>query len=387
MLPEHWALVVVADTLSALQKLAAWYRGQFRIPVVGVTGSSGKTTTKDMIAAVLEQGYRVLKTPGNLNSQIGVPQVLLSLEPAHEIAVLELGMNHPGELARLAEIVRPTVGVITNVGPVHLEFLKTLEGVGRAKGELLDYVDPDGWAVLNADDPYVMAQRARTRARLVTFGYTARADIQAVSIQADFDRTAFRLRGGATFHLRIPGEHQVANALAAIGVGQIFHRSTETMQAALAALEPAAMRMDARTVGGLHLLVDAYNANPVSTCAALKTLAAGGGRHIAVLGDMLELGDMSVSAHLAVGRTAAETADLLVTVGSRARDIARGAREAGMADDRMFCCDTNPEAVERLRAVVQAGDYILIKGSRGMKMEEIVAALEPGDQQHTPIHG
>lgn len=373
----HATFILVLDTLKALQNLAAWYRARFTIPVIGITGSSGKTTAKDMTAAVLAQRYRVLKTPGNLNSQVGLPQILCRLDASHQIAVLEMGMNHTGELARLAAMARPTIGVITNVGPVHLEYLGSLEGVARAKGELLDGIPEDGAVILNADDPLVMSQRHRTRAPVITFGTGETADIRATEIHADLRGTVFRLAGGPAFRLRIAGRHHVTNALVAIAVGRLFDIEFDDIQKALAEVAPAAMRMDYQRIGHIHLINDAYNANPDSVSAALQTLAGvSNGRRIAILGDMLELGAACESAHRQVGQTAAETVDLLITVGDRARHIAEGARQAGMADECIAMCKTNLEATDRVIAWVQDDDVILIKGSRGMHMEEIVSRLE-----------
>ncbi|MBI4551643.1 MAG: UDP-N-acetylmuramoyl-tripeptide--D-alanyl-D-alanine ligase [Candidatus Latescibacteria bacterium] len=369
-------VIVVPDPLMALQTLAAAYRSRFALPVVGITGTNGKTTTKEMTAAILSKRFRTLKTPGNLNSQVGVPLVLFQLGPAYEVAVLELSMSQPDELTRLARMARPTVGVITNVGPAHLEFLGSVEAVARAKGELLDSLPDDGTAILNADDPLVMAQRHRTTARLLTFGLTPAAAVRAVDIEMELAGTTFRLTDGPAFRLNIPGCHHVANALAAIAVGRVFGVDVGAMQEALAGVQPFAMRMEYRVVDGLHLINDAYNANPVSARAALRTLAnARTGRRIAVMGDMLELGAESEQAHREVGRAVAGAADVLITVGERARQIADGAREAGMDERAILVCQKNDDASVRIRACAKPGDIILIKGSRGMKMEDIVAAL------------
>lgn len=369
-------LIAVEDPVDALQALAAWHRSHFDIPVIAVTGSSGKTTTKEFIAAVIEHRFHTLKTPGNLNSQVGAPQVLLSLRREHEAAVIELGMNHAGELGRIAQMTAPTIGVITNVGPAHLEFLDTLEGVAQAKGELLDHVSPTGWMVLNGDDPRVMAQSVRSTARLITFGLKAPADVRPVSVTESVDGSSFILEDGMQFTLPIPGEHTIMNALAAIAVGRILDLSPGRMAQALADVKPAAMRMNQRRVGGLHVIMDAYNANPVSMQAALKTLSAAPGRRIAILGDMLELGIYSETAHAQIGKTVAETADLLITVGEQGKIIGTAACVAGLAATKMISCATNEEVIEQLPELLTDGDYVLIKGSRGMKMEEIDVALD-----------
>lgn len=371
-------LIVVEDVLESLQDLAIWYRSRLDTEVIGITGSSGKTTTKDMTAAILSTRYNILKTPGNLNSQLGLPQVLFQLDRIHDMAVLELGMNHAGEIARLSEIARPSLGVITNVGPVHLEHLGSIEGVASAKGELLDYLGEPDTAVLNADDSYVMSQRPRTPARLVTFGRNENANVRAKEVESTFTGSVFSLDDGTEFQINIPGEHQVMNALAAIAIGQSFDVNHSDMQAALAEMKPPAMRMEVRSMGNVTCLNDAYNANPISMRSALRTLESYPlpGRRIAVLGDMLELGDSSAQVHHELGIDAGRTADILVTVGDRAVDIAEGARSGEITPQAIFVCENNEEAWFYLRDSIQDGDVVLIKGSRGMHMEEIVESME-----------
>lgn len=374
-MPEHGAVVSVPDVLNALQMLAGWHRMQFDVRVVAVTGSNGKTTTKDMITAILETQHHLLKTPGNLNSQIGTPQVLLSLNASHDLAVLELGMNHAGEISRLAKMVRPSVAVITNVGPAHLENLKTLEGVGRAKGELLDFLSPDGWAVLNADDPYVMAQRGRTKARILTFGTGIGSDIKLENSTSSITGSTFELNDGSSYHLRIPGEHQVKNAMAAIAVARLLGIADDTVKSVLSALQPSAMRMCYLNLGDIQILNDTYNANPTSTVSALSTLSMTSKRKVAILGDMLELGEISGSAHRKVGQTAAHSCDILITVGEYSKNMTDGAIATGMNISDIFQCEDTSTAAEMAMSLIKTGDVILVKGSRGMKMEIIVEAI------------
>ena len=371
-------LIVVEDVLASLQDLAIWYRSRLDTAVIGITGSSGKTTTKDMAAAILSTRYTILKTPGNLNSQLGLAQVLFHLDRIHDMAVLEMGMNHSGEIARLAEMARPSVGVITNVGPVHLEHLRSIEGVASAKGELLDDLGESDTAVLNADDPYVMSQRPRTQARLVTFGRNERANVRATEVESTFSGSEFCLDDGTEFQINIPGEHQVMNALAAIAVGQSFDINHSDMQTALAEMTPSVMRMEIRSMGSVTCINDTYNANPISVRAALRTLESYPlpGRRIAVLGDMLELGDSSAQFHHDIGVDAGRTADFLIVVGDRAEDIAEGARSGEITPEAIFVCGNNDEAWIHLCDSIQDGDVVLIKGSRGMHMEELVASME-----------
>ncbi len=369
------ARIVVPEVLTALQAFARWHRSQFNLPVIAVTGSSGKTTTKDIIAAVLGQRYRVFKTPGNLNSQLGVAEALFSLGKEHDAAVLELGMNRAGELDRLACMVKPSVGVITNVGPAHIEFFDSIEGIARAKGEILDHLSPDGKAVLNADDPLVMAESGRSKAQLITFGRSSGADIRLASARTELSGSSFTLSDGSDFRINLMGEHQVMNALAAVAVGRFFGIADESMASALEEVTPTAMRMEYRQMGGVHLINDTYNANPSSMKAALRTLAPTCGRKLAVLGDMLELGEMGMAAHREIGRQAAGVADLIITVGEQARAIAEAAVDEGMPAVCVVACSSNDEAASAALAEIRDGDVILVKGSRGMRMETIVESI------------
>jgi UDP-N-acetylmuramoyl-tripeptide--D-alanyl-D-alanine ligase len=372
---RHGIVISVQDVIIAMQSLARWHRLQFELPIIAITGSNGKTSTKDMTASILDSRYQVLKTPGNLNSQVGTPQVLYSLNTTHDMAVFELGMNHPGEMARLAKMTQPTVGVITNVGPAHLAYLKSLEGVGRAKGELLENLPPDGWAILNGDDPHVMAQRKRTDAKVITFGRSMGADVKIKSLTPSLEGSTFELEDGLVCDLVMPGEHQVLNALVAIAVSRLFNIPDETIQSVLGNLQSSAMRLQSVKIGHVHILDDTYNANPSSTESALKTLASTGKRKIAILGDMLELGDLSTTAHRAIGQSAGQSADIVLSVGEHAQEIAEGAIETGIDKANLFSCKDTHEATEIIISMIKEGDVILIKGSRGMKMETIVEAI------------
>ncbi len=367
--------IVVPEVLPALQAFAGWHRSRFDLPVVAVTGSNGKTTTKNMIASVLGERCRVFKTPGNLNSQLGVSEALFSLQEDHGAAVLELGMNRAGELSRLARMTRPSVGVITNVGPAHIEFFESIEGIARAKGEILDHLPADGRAVLNADDPLVMKQAGRSSAPVTTFGCGDGADVRLTRSRTELSGSTFALSDGAAFRINLMGAHQVMNAAAAVAVGRIFGIDDSGIARALQRVEPAPMRMEYRKVGAVHLIDDTYNANPSSVKAALDGLAATAGRKLAVLGDMLELGETGKAAHGAVGRHAAEVAERIVTAGERARDIAEAAVEAGMPASRIVTCSTSAEAAAAVLAEIRDGDVILVKGSRGMRMEAVVESI------------
>lgn len=370
------ARIVVPEVLPALQAFAGWHRRRFDLPVVVVTGSSGKTTTKNMIASVLGERYRVFKTPGNLNSQLGVSEALFSLQRDHGAAVLELGMNHAGELDRLSRMTRPSIGVITNVGPAHIEFFESVEGIARAKGEVLDHLPEGGSAVLNADDPLVMKQAGRSPARVVTFGRSVGADVRLARVRTELSGSTFALSDGASFGINLLGEHQVMNAAAAVAVGRLMGIDDQGIARALRSLDPTPMRMEYRKAGAVHLINDAYNANPSSMKAALDALATAGGRKLIVLGDMLELGDLGRAAHREIGRRAADVADRIITVGELAREIGVAAVDAGMPASRVVSCRNNDEAAAAVMAEVEDGDLVLVKGSRGMRMETVVEFLE-----------
>lgn len=403
---DAW-VIGVEDTTRALGDLAAFHRGRFDIPLVAVTGSSGKTTTKDMVAAILGGRTRVHKSEGNLNNLYGLPLSLFRLESRDRASVVELGMSRPGEIRRLAEIARPFVGVITNVGSVHLEFLKTVARVREAKAELAEEMAErgEGVMVLNADDAHCLEVATRFYARLagrvVLFGRIAAADVQATDVLSlRGDGTTFTLRMGTerrAVRLRAPGEHNVSNALAAAAAAWVLGRSADDVAAGLADFRPAPMRMEVLDFpGGLHVVNDAYNANPDSMAAALETFAglANGGRSVAVLGDMLELGGRSASAHRSVGAVIARLArgpsgriDHLLVLGERARWMAQEAVKRGLSRGRVTVCETHGAAARWLRRHARPGDWVLVKGSRGMGMERVLDGLReaPAGRRREPL--
>ena len=376
---DDFGLVLVDDTTAALQRLAAVHRRRFSIPVVGVTGSNGKTTTKELIATVLSARRRVLKPAASYNNQWGVPLTLLSLSPEHEAAVIELGMNAVGEIAALAQICQPTVGVVTTIAPAHLEGVGSIEGVQKAKGELVEAVPPEGLVVLNADEPLVLALAARARARVATFGQADSASVRLGDVTTTEGGLAFRLwAGNASADVRLPlvGRHNAWNAAAAAAVGLALGVALDEAAAALALATPVRARLVWREAGGVRVLDDTYNANPASMRAALDTLrdVPGGGRRFAILGDMLELGAHSEAAHRDVGLWAAALPLAgLVAVGPAMRRAAEVAREAGCPEVAVLA---EPEAAAaHLASHLAPGDRVLVKGSRGMRMERAVEAL------------
>ena len=375
-------LILVEDTLQALGDIARLYRSSFSIPVVGITGSNGKTTTKDMTASVLSQKYRVLKTEGNFNNAIGVPLTLLRLSRTHEIAVVEMGTGTPGEMLRLVEIAQPDVAVVTNVGPTHLEFFGSIDEVAAEKRILAQAAS---LAVLNADDPLAAKMRDVADGKTVLFGVDRSADVLADEIGQDqnsgLEFTLTASEGRTSVHLALLGRHNVYNALAAASVGILFHVSLDEIKKALELYRGMSMRMQKVAVDNATIIDDTYNSNPVSLRTAVDFLSEAecDGKKIAVLGDMLELGERSDELHREVGRfIVGHSINILLTVGDRSAKIAEAALSAGMTQDKVVICKTNFEALIHLRSILGEGDIALIKGSRGMKMEEIVEALKEG---------
>jgi len=385
------AVIRVADSLRALQDLAAWWRERFAVRVVGVTGSTGKTLAKEVIADVLSRTLRVLRNEGNLNSETGLPMTLLHLEPAHQVAVLEMGMYTVGEISRLVEISRPEVGVVLAIHPTHLQRAGSLEQIAEAKAELPRGLPQDGLAVLNADDPRVAAMAARTPAAVRTFGLGEAADVRATDVESEgLAGVSFTLTapwGERRIRSASPGRHLVPHALAAAAVAEHFAVPLAEVAAALEAGSNAPHRMTIGELpGGATLVDDTYNASPVSVSAALAFLAetpVGNGRRLAVLGDMLELGPGEQALHQQIGREAAGILDGLVAVGERGRWIADAARAAGLTR-----VATAPDAEGALPAVEQTlspagGDVLLVKASRGIALDRLVAALtgQPPDDR------
>jgi UDP-N-acetylmuramoyl-tripeptide--D-alanyl-D-alanine ligase len=375
------AVLAAVDTGRALGGLAhAWRESLHSLRVVCVTGSTGKTSTKELVASVLETSGPALKTEGNLNNEVGVPLTLLRLSSEHKHAVVEAGMNHLGEVARLAAWIDPDVGLVTNVGPVHLEGTGSLDGVAHAKGELFHALREGATAVANADDPRVLLQARLSRRRLISFGASNTADVHLISVHHGGPglRVELAFPDGKTrrAELQMIGTHNGYNAVAAAAVGFALGFDPEKIVRGLGNARTTGRRMrPVRLPGGGMLIDDCYNANPQSTKAALLTLThlvRGKGRAIAVLGDMLELGPTELDLHRDVGRFAAGAGlALLVCFGQRARAIGEGATEAGLAPDHVEYAEEPAQAVEIVRRHARPEDVILVKGSRGMKMERI----------------
>jgi len=382
--PDGPAFVLVDDTAQALQRLAGWWRRRFPVQVVGITGSVGKTSTKEVTAALLRRWFRVLSSEGNLNSEIGVPLTLLRLDGSQEKAVVEMGMYGRGEIALLAELARPQVGVVTRVEPVHLERVGSIEAIASAKAELVEALPADGVALLNADDERVAAMATRTVARPLLYGLSPTAELRAV------EPTSHGLRGiefdavyaGRRDRVRTPllGLHSVHIALAAIGVAISQDVPFDEACGALAEVEQGLRLVVVEGINGSTIVDDTYNAGVASMLAALSLLEELPGRHVAVLGDMLELGETEEASHRKVGRRVADVAQVLIAVGPRARWIAEEAEASGLPSEHVQWAATTEEAIALLERLLRPGDYVLVKGSRGMRMETIVQAIRLAEE-------
>ncbi|WP_224984553.1 UDP-N-acetylmuramoyl-tripeptide--D-alanyl-D-alanine ligase [Geomonas agri] len=380
-LPAGACAVLVKDTLHALGDLAGWHRRRFDLKVVAVTGSNGKTTTKEMLARILAQTGPGLKTEGNLNNLIGLPLTLFRLTGRERWAVVEIGMSEFGEIDRLAEIAEPQVGIITNAFPAHLETLGSVEGVARAKGELFLRLKEGAVAVYNVDDPLVSACPTHLNVTRLTFGLRG-AEVSSASIKSlGKEGESFTLRlpdGEEQVALKAYGRHNIYNALAAAAAAHALGVPGPVIRQGLEEFTPYDKRFQLEDVAGVTLIDDSYNANPASMAAALTTLkdVAGGARTAAVLGDMLELGLGTEEAHRELGRKAAATVERLYLLGELAREVATGALEAGFPAERILHAASHEELSAALTAWLEPGDCVLFKGSRGMKMDKVATAVK-----------
>lgn len=376
------AVLAVDDTIAALGRFAAAYRRDFPLPVVCVCGSNGKTTTKELIASVLRQKFSTLWSEASFNNNIGVPLTLLRLEKAHEAAVLEAGTNHPGELAPLVEMIRPGLGVLTNIGREHLEFFGDTAGVAREEGCLAEVLPQDGTLFVNGDNPWTPEVVKRTRARVVRVGFGEKSEWRAENVRLDKSGVAFvaaaadkEFRG--EYRLPLLGRHQALNAMFAVAVGAQVGMTVAQIQRGLTECKPAKMRMQFWEAGGIRVLDDAYNANADSMVAALETLRdlPMQGRRVAVLGDMAELGAHSEAAHAEVGRRAAELqVGQLFAVGKMAPVMAKAARDAGLS--RVIEFENVEAATKAVKSFLKSGDLVLLKASRSSRLERIAETLK-----------
>ena len=370
--------IQVKDTLVALGALARWHRDQFDIPFVAVTGSNGKTTTKEMIAAILESKFEVFKTPGNLNSRIGLPISLFDLHGAHTIGVCEMGMSTRGEIDALGRIIRPQYAVFTNIANAHLETLKTIEEVAAAKFELLDHLLPDGIAFFCADDPRLLKKARSMGPNARTYGLSGEVDLRATHVKGESTGIRFTLESGERVALPLFGRHNASNALAALLVARTLHVDTRASISALATLKSAPHRSTINRFNGLTVIDDAYNANPSATLSAVESLMEFpvAGRRVVLLGDMLELGEQSESMHAEVGERVADLMpDLLVTVGDRAKGIGEAALASGLTRSRHVHFDAASDCGSAASSWCKPRDTVLVKGSRSIALEHVVDIL------------
>lgn len=368
--------IEVKDTAAAFRDIAEYYKSLFDIKTVGITGSVGKTTTKEMIASVLSQSFNTIYTQGNLNNQTGVPLTVLGIEETHEAAVIEMGTNHFGEIAAVAKVARPDVCVLTNIGEAHLEFLGSKEGILKAKTEMLDYMKEGGKVVINGDDPYLRTLKEK-RSDTVSFGFNEDNDIYVSDIDErgleGIAFTAVTASGELKALVRVPGRHMVLNAMAAAAVGLIYGMNLDSIAKGIDAYEPLSGRFSIKKGNGLTVIDDVYNASPTAMKSSIDALSLAQGRKVCILGDMLELGDSSRVKHLSVGRYASDKdIDLIIAVGRQAEAIAEGSSENG-SETAYF--EDQESLIEKIGYLIKEGDTVLVKASRGMHLEKTVERL------------
>ena len=374
--PEGKFIIEVEDTLKAYQDVARAYRDSTKVPLVAITGSVGKTTTKDMISAVLAEHYSVLKTEGNLNNFIGLPRTLLNYKN-QEIIVLEMGMNHFNEISVLSNIAKPNIAVLTNIGHSHIGNLGSRENILKAKMEIIEGMNDDGVIIANNDDLYLKTIKDKVKQKVITYGIKNKSDYMAYDVVMTDTDTTFKIKDEEKIYkvkINLPGEHLVYNALAAWAVGKVNNVKNEEIIKGIENFEMSKLRMDIKEKNNVKIINDTYNANPESMKAALQTLSKmNGNRKIAVLADMLELGEMSKNIHFELGKTISDLKiDNIFTYGEEAKEIAKGAIDAGCSNVKIF--GDKEELIKELKQFLKPDDIVLIKGSRGMKMDEVVNA-------------
>ena len=369
--------VIVSDPLKALGDVAQYHRRKFNIPVIGITGSNGKTTVKELVAYILSAKYNTLKNSGTENNLIGLPLTLLKLKKKHEVAVLEMGANHVGEIKRLSYILGPTIGLITNIGPSHLEYFKDLKTVLKAKSEILSNISRHGSIVLNRDDKFL--EQLPRKFNTITFGIRKKSDFQATNITQIDQKLQFDLNGKIRFKLNLAGRHNIYNALASIAVAQHLKVKIETIRKTLAEFKPLPMRMNLDRIKGINIIDDTYNSNPLSTECAIQFLSnfKTRGKKILVAGDMLELGNRAKYFHRRIGKLTADSLiNNLITVGELSSETHSSARKFGMRKESIWRCASPDKAAHILNKITRPGDVVLVKGSRAMGMEKIIKKLK-----------
>ncbi len=371
-------VILVKDSAKALGNLSKWYKKKFNIKTVAVTGSVGKTTTKDMLAAVMNMQYHTLKTEGNFNNELGLPLTVLKLNRSHEAAVFEMGMSAFGEIDYLADIARPDTAIITNIGMSHIENLGSQEGIFKAKTEICNYFDKDSLLIVNSDDKHLKKAKQFEDFSVITYGIENFCDYQARDIEnLGLDGTKFSVdiyEREYRIHIKTPGVHNVYNALAAIACGVHYNIGPNKIVEGIENFSLTAMRMSVEKMGTVTVINDCYNSSPDSVKAALKVLSTQNTRKVAVLGDILEMGEFAKDAHSELGKAVCENKiDVLITAGKNAKFIADGAKENGFAD--CICFDTTDELVSKIPLLIQKNDTVLVKASRGMHFEKVVEKI------------
>ncbi len=376
--------ILVEDSFAALKQVAAYYRENLTIPVIGITGSVGKTSTKEMIAAVLGVRYNVLKTEGNFNNEVGLPLTILRIRDEHKVAVVEMGINHFGEMHRLSEIAKPDICVITNIGQCHLEFLGSREGILKAKSEIFDFMNPEGYVCINGDDDMLCTIKEVHGHKPVTYGMTMKNDVYVTDVKSNgiLGSEASIYLNDETFDVEVPlpGEHMVMNALAATCVGDLLGLKPEEIAKGIAAVKAVGGRSNIIALEDKTILDDCYNANPVSMKAAIDLLNLANTRKVAILGDMFELGEGQEEMHSEIGRYAVEQGiEVLVCVGELSRNMFNAAtltRTAMKKDIQIYYMQDTQEVIDKIDIILEKGDSILVKASHGMGFAEVVEALQ-----------
>ena len=378
--------IMVKDAAQALKDLAEYYRSLFDVKVIGITGSNGKTSTKDMVAAVLSEKYTVVKTIGNFNNEIGLPTTIFNIDDDTDVVVLEMGMNHSGEISRLSKIARPDYAIITNIGVAHIENLGSQEGIFKAKSEILDFLAHDGKVYLCGDDNFLT--RYRDRKNFIFYGYGVRNTYRAHDIESsgmDSSQYSVTLKGGETLEVYVPtpGKHMVLNSLAAVAIGEELGLTPSEIADGIKKFKSSGMRMNIiETNGGMRVIDDCYNASPDSVKAALEVLVQATGNTIAILGDMLELGAQSYDMHFEIGAEAARMCiDTIICVGEDSEATYEGAYSVfrgGASNSQIIYFNSKDDCIAQLDTFVKPGDTILVKASRGKRFEDIVSKLVYG---------
>jgi UDP-N-acetylmuramoyl-tripeptide--D-alanyl-D-alanine ligase len=378
--PKNFVVILVPDTIKALQEIAIFHRNKFKIPIVAITGSNGKTTTKDMVTYILSKKYNVLSTEGTQNNRIGVSQTLLRLNKKHQIVILELGSNHFGEILNLAKISQPDIAVFTNIGKSHLEFLKNPSLVFKEKYSLTSYLKPKGKIIFNKDDYHLrkIEKNLKEKFKIITFGIKNISCFRATKINLGFDCLDLLLNNKIWIRLNTPAEHNVYNALAALACAKIFGLDLLTIKTALEEFKLPSMRFNFDRIKDFYLINDCYNSNPLSLTTAIRVLSRYNcGKKILVCGDMLELGRLSEQLHFDLGKRIGRNGiDVLITVGKLSKWIAKGAQEVYLNKKRILCFDSSDEVAAKLKDLIEPGDVVLIKGSRSIAMEKIVTGIK-----------